>query len=211
MVRTVPHKEIVTDGTRSAAGVLKDPPVINWKDMSGPITVDKNTFGIPPIPTTQFLTGTGSSASPISIGIQNIEGPSRSIIPQEARNSELFDVSIHRYPAKHMDPTPGWSKIIGNKVVINKSTDVYACRRMNFGNATVISNNPNFMNFGLSPVNTRDTLGSVILPTTRVGRPTNGSNWIRPGHVISEATVNGMSKTKAKNHYYFKSDFETMC
>ena len=40
-VRTVPHKEIVTGATRSTLGVLNDPPVINWKEASGPIPVDK--------------------------------------------------------------------------------------------------------------------------------------------------------------------------
>ena len=49
---------------------------------------------------------------------------------------------------------------------------------MNFGSDTVLSKNPNFMNFGLSPVNTIDELRSVIVPTTRVVRPTNGSDWL---------------------------------
>ena len=40
-VHSVIHKEIVTGATSSTAGVLKDPPVINWKDASGPIPVDK--------------------------------------------------------------------------------------------------------------------------------------------------------------------------
>ena len=66
------------------------------------------------------------------------------------------------------------------------------------------------MNFRLSPVNTTGKLGSVIFPTTRSGRPKNGSNWIQPGHDIEEATAYRASKTKAKNHYNFKSDYETM-
>ena len=80
-VRMVINEEIVMGTTRSTAGVLKDHPVINWKDTSSPISVDKNTVGIPPRTTTQVLTGTGPSASLISIGIQNIESPRWSIIP----------------------------------------------------------------------------------------------------------------------------------
>ena len=87
-VRSVLHKEILTGATRSAAGVLKYPTVVNWKDTGGTIMVDINTVGIPPINTTQVRTGTGPSVPPISTGIQNIEGPRRSIIPQEVRNAE---------------------------------------------------------------------------------------------------------------------------
>ena len=62
-VLMVLHKEIITSATRSTVGDLKDPPVINWKDTSGPVPVDINTSGIPPRTTTQVMNGTGPSAS----------------------------------------------------------------------------------------------------------------------------------------------------
>ena len=65
------------------------------------------------------------------------------------------------------------------------------------------------MDFGLSYINTMDELRSVFVPTARIGRLTDGSNWLLPGHDISEATVDRTSRTKAKNHYNFKSEFET--
>ena len=89
------HKDIVTGATCSTAVVPNDPLVINWKDAGESITVDKNTVGIPPRKTTQFLTGTGTSVPPISIWSQKIEGPRRSIIMQEARNSDPLDASIN--------------------------------------------------------------------------------------------------------------------
>ena len=127
-VIAVLHKEIPTGATRSTAGVLKDPIVIDRNDASGPIQVDKNTVGIPPRNTNQVLTGTGPYAPPINIGGQKIEGPRRSIIPQEAGKSEPIDASINQFSAEHRDPTPGWSKIIGSKVVTNKISDFNACR-----------------------------------------------------------------------------------
>ena len=184
--------------------------MINWKDASGLIPVDRNTVGIHPRTTTQVLTGTGPSVPPIRIGIQKIEGPRRSIIPQGVRNAETLDASINRFMAKHRDPTPGWSTIIGSKVVTDKSFEVYARRRMNFSRDTFFSENPNFMDFGLSPVNTRDKLGSVIVSTTRVGMLTNGSDWLQHGKDNEEATSDRVSKTKAITHYNFRSDFETM-
>ena len=62
MVRGVLHKEIVMGAKRSAVGVLKDPPVINWKYTSGTTPVDRNTVGIPPRTTNQVRNGTGPSA-----------------------------------------------------------------------------------------------------------------------------------------------------
>ena len=49
--RTVLHKEIVPSVTRSTASVLKNPSVINCKNASRSIPVDRNTVGITPINT----------------------------------------------------------------------------------------------------------------------------------------------------------------
>ena len=80
---------------------------------------------------------------------------------------------------------------------------------MCFGSDTVLSESPNFMDFGLSYVNTTDELGSVFVPTTRIGRPTDGPNWLLTGNDISEATADIVSGTKANKHYIFKSEFGT--
>ena len=98
-VRVVLYRKTVMGATHSTVGVLKDPPVVNWKDTSGTTPVDRNTVGIPPITTTQVLTGTGPSATPISIGSQKIEVPRRSIILQEVRNAKPLKASINGIPA----------------------------------------------------------------------------------------------------------------
>ena len=205
-VREVLHKEIVTGATHRAAGVIKDPPVVNWKGTGGIITVDRKTVVIPTITTTQVRTGTGPSVPPISIGSQKIEGLRRSIIPQEFSNSEPLKTSINITPAKHRDPTLSLSKVISSKTFTNESADVYSRGQMNFGSDTVLSKSPNFMDFGLYSVNTTDELGS---PTSKIGRMTDGSKWIPPGHDISETIADRVIGTKAKNHHNFKSEFET--
>ena len=80
---------------------------------------------------------------------------------------------------------------------------------MNFGSDTVFSKSPNLMDLGLLSVNTTDELGSVFVPTTRIGKPAGGSNWIPSQHDISEDIADKVSETKAKNHYNLKSEFET--
>ena len=163
-VRAVLHKKIVTGATYNTAGVLKYPPVVNWKDMSRRIPVDINTAKIPPIITTQVWTGTGSSAPLISIGIQNIDGPRRSIITQKVRNTDPLNTSINRITAKHRDLTPSWSKVIGSKTSTNKSANVYGRGRMNFASDTVLSESPNFMDFGLSSVKKPMNSGPSLYP-----------------------------------------------
>ena len=209
VVRAVLHKETFTGATRSTEGVLKDPPMVNWKETGLTIPVDRNIVGIPPITTTQVWTGTGHSVPPIIIGIQKIEGPRRSIIPQEVWKTKPLDASVNIIPAKHWYPKPSWGMLIGRKTFTNESTDVYERGQMNFGSDTVLSKSPNFMDFGLSSVNTMDELRSVFVPTIRIGRPTDGSNCILTSHDMSEATADRVSGTKAENHYNFKSEFET--
>ena len=72
---------------------------------------------------------------------------------------------------------------------------------MDFGSDTVLSKISKFIDFGLLFVNTTDELRSVFIPITIFGRPTDGSNRLLPGYDISEATVDRLRWTKAKNHY----------
>ena len=205
MVCAIIHKEIVTGAMCSAVVVLKYHSVVNWKDTGGTIPVDRNTIRIPPRTTTQVCTSTGLSVPPISIGIQKIEGPRRSVIPQEVSNSEPLDSSINIIPEEHRDPTPSWSKVIGSKTFTNKIADVYARGRMKFGNDTVLSESPNFIYFGMLSVNTTYEIGYVFVPTNKIVSPVDGSNWLPSGHDISDATADRVGGKKAKSHYNFKS------
>ena len=80
---------------------------------------------------------------------------------------------------------------------------------MNFGGDTVLSESPNFMDFGLFPVNTRDELGYVFVRTIIIERTMDGSKCLLPGHDISEATADRVNGTKKKNHFNTKREFET--
>ena len=67
---------------------------------------------------------------------------------------------------------------------------------MNLGSNVVFTPNPNFINLMLASINTTDKLGSSSIPTTRVGRSTISSNWIRNGHDIEKATADRVSETR---------------
>ena len=194
---------------RSTAHVLKDTLVVNWKDTGRTIPRDRKIVGIPPRATTPVQICNGHSVPPISIRSQEIEGPMRSIIPQEVRNAEPLNASINIISSKNRDPTPTWSKVRGRKFINESSTDVYVCIRMNIASDTVLRESPNFMDLGLLFVNTTDELRSVFYPTTRIGSSTHGPNWLLCIHCISEATADRVSGIKSKHNYNFKSVFET--
>ena len=208
-VHAVLYKEIITSATCSAAGVLKHPPVVNWKGASGTIPRDRNTVGITHRETNPVQTGTGPSIPPIIIEVQKIDGPRQPIIPQEVRNAEPIDASINRIPSEHRNPTLSWSKLIGRKFVNESSAGVYARYRMNLASNTVLRESPKFMDFGLSSVDTTDELGYVFSSTTIIGSVGHVSEWLLCSHCIIEATADRVIGTKEKNHYNLKSEFET--
>ena len=76
--------------------------------------------------------------------------------------------------------------------------------RVDFGSNYVVFESPNLMDFRLSTANTTGKLKSIIGPTTRVERLTNGSNWLASRHDIEKVMVEGVSKTKAYSDYIIK-------
>ena len=88
--------------------------------------------------------------------------------------------------------------------------DVNSLSGMNFKSDTVVTPNPNFVNFRIASVNTTDKLGSVSVPTTRVGKPTKISNWRRQAHYIEESMADRVSEKNANSDNIFKNELETM-
>ena len=78
---------------------------------------------------------------------------------------------------------------------------------MNFTRNAVLAGSPNFMNLGLSSVHTSDELGSIFIPTTRIGTLTYGSNWLLPGHRIGEVTADISNMTGSEQEHNDQTDF----
>ena len=171
-VHTVLLEEIITGAATSAALVFKYPPVVIWKVASKPIPIDMNTAGVSPRSTTQVLTSTGTSTPPIRIRSQDIGIPGVSIGPQKFRNAHPLIYFLLNMGT--LCPfSVRWSVA---KQSLTKSPTSTRAKRMDFGSKYVLSESPNFLDFGMSPANTPDTFKSIIVPTTRVGRLTNGSD-----------------------------------
>ena len=81
---------------------------------------------------------------------------------------------------------------------------------MQFGSDSVVTPNPNFVNFRIASVNATDRLGLVSATTTILGRPTLSSDWLQHGHDIEEVTAEKVSEAKAYSDYILENEFETM-
>ena len=79
---------------------------------------------------------------------------------------------------------------------------------MNLTCDSVLTESPNFVNLGLLYVHTSAEIGSVFIPTTRIGKPTDGSNWLPPGHCIGKITADRVSKIGSEKDYNAKTNFE---
>ena len=103
---------------------------------------------------------------------------------------------------------PTWSNVIGCKFTEKSSTDANSHCRMNLTRDAVLTESPNFVNLGISFVHRSDELESVFIPINIIRTPTDGSNWLLPGHRIDEVTAYIVSRTGSEQDYNAKNDFE---
>ena len=168
-----------------------------------------NTSKILPRLTSPVLIVGGTSVPPTRTGVQEIISPSGPISTMEVRNDQPFHTSINVNSAKNGDPTPTFSKLIGRELSNESSADIYSHCRVNFTRDAALTKIPNFMNLGLSSVQTSDELGSFNIPATRIRRPTDVSNWLPSGHLIGVVTADRMNRTRSEKNYSSKTYFET--
>ena len=108
------------------AHVFRYPTVVNRKDTDKKISWERNTSRIPPILNTPVLIGGGPSVSPNRKGVQDIGSLSGTIRSEEFRNAQPLHTSINGNSAKHRDPAPTFSKIIGRELSDESSDDIYS-------------------------------------------------------------------------------------
>ena len=187
--RMILTKEIGTDVVRSAARVLQNPTDVSRHGTDGTTAQDGNTaIGSDRLTSPVRIYGS-TTDSPNRTGNQDIISPRGAIGPQWSSDADPLDASIRVFPAKYRDPTPIFSKLIGRKFTNKFSTDFNSRCQMNFGSDAVLIESPYFVNLGLTSMHTSNELGSVFVPTTGIGTPTDGSNWILVSHSIGEVAA----------------------
>ena len=180
---------------------------VNQTYIDRMIPWDSNTSIMSPRLTSLFLIGGGTTVSPTRIGSKENISPNGRTGSVEGMNAQPFNTSINGNSSDNGDPTPTFSKIIGQELSNNSSSDIYSGCQVNFTRDTIVTKILNFMNLGLSDDHTSDELGSFIIPATIIGRPTYGYNCLLPGHLIGKVAAARISGTRSKQNYNSKTDF----
>ena len=197
------------DAARRAAHVFRTPADISRHGTDGTTPWDINTAVESAILTSPVRICGSTTGSQRRTGNQDIISPRGPISPQWSRDADPLDASINGFPAKHRYPTPIFIKEIGRKCIDESSADVNSHCRINFSSDAVFTKIPNFVNMWLASVHTRDEHGSVFVPTTRIGTPTNGYNWLPTRYIIGKVTADRVNRTGSELDYNAKNDFET--
>ena len=122
--------------------------------------------------------------SPTRTGTQDIFNPIGTAGPQWISNAPKIKTSINAFLYKNSGRRPSFSKVVRFNVRGDPRVYVNSHGGMNFGSDSVVTSNPNFVNFGVASINATDKLGYVIVATTRVRRPTSRSYWRQQVHYI---------------------------
>ena len=109
-------------------------------------------------------------------------------IVKRDRSAEPFDAHINGHPAKSGDSWSFFRHAVGLKSVSREVDDVDASERINFASNLVLSETPEFVDLGLSTVNTADKLNSVYAPVTRAEGLMDHSGWLVSRHRIVKIT-----------------------
>ena len=203
-LQTVLSKEIVTDAARSGAHIFRTPRDVSRTGRDGSTPRDVNTSIVAARLTPPIQIFHSTSDFPTRTGTQEIINPIGPAGPQWISKAKKLKTSINYFFAENRGPKPSFSKVVGCKDTADPRVDVNSRCGMNFGSDFVVTPNQNFVDFGIASVNTTDKLGSVSVPTTRVGIPKNSSDWLQQRHDFEEATADRVSETKENINYIKK-------
>ena len=64
-----------------------------------------------------------------------------------------------------------------------------------------------FVDLGISTINTLDEGSSLSTPDIRIRRPTDSYHWSAPNYIFGEATAVVVSEEKSDYDYYYKTVF----
>ena len=149
-------------------------------------------------PSQIFNSNSNSSTWTGTQDIFNLIGPAG---PQWISIAQKLKTYINGLFDKNRGPITSFSTVAGSEVTGGPRVNVNLHGEMHFGSDSVVTPNPNFMNFGVASVNTTDELESVSATTTRVRRPASSLEWSQQGHDIEEVTANRVKEEKLYRHY----------
>ena len=119
-----------------------------------------------------------------------------------------MDNSVDRKFPDDQDYASIFSKVIGRELSHGSSADIYSLYWMDFASNIVQTEESQFMDLGLTAVNTSDEFSIQGTPGNRIIRTTDGSHWSVPDHIFGKVTAVGTIAPSSEQDYSYKIDFE---
>ena len=140
----------------------------------------------------------------VSLKIDDIRQPAT----PNLRNSNKLDTSIDRKLTNNLVAPPIFTDLIYEKLYNSSIWDIYTSFQMNFVANTVNIPAPQFVDLGISTIDTLDKGSSIWTPVTIFGRPMDVTHWSARDQIFGKTTPVG-DVVSAKSDYNYKTDFET--
>ena len=168
-------KGVIADAARSSAHVLHTPGNVRRTGRGGTTPGNTPHAVRPPQENWPVLIG-GTTVSPKCdiMGSQGIFNKHVSNGSAEIVDTQNVDTSIDGNLAENGDSTPISSNVI--RQALYRGSSAYLRCRVDFKSNDVGTETPDFLHLGLPAFNESDEINPIGTPTTRVRRPTYGSN-----------------------------------
>ena len=126
---------------------------------------------------------------PCSLNVKHEIGDIRQYTSLDLRNSNKLDTSIYWKFANNLVAPPIFTEIIGDKLSVSSSWDIYSRCRMDLASDPVNIPAPKFVDLGLSTINALDKSASLWNHDTIVGRPKNVAHGRVLDHIFEKVTA----------------------
>ena len=154
------------------------------------VGVNKNTSGnighacgISETSSTDMIEIIGDTAQPCGLIVSQEIGDVWQSTSPDIKNSNKLETSIHQQYTDNLVAPLNFTEVLGDKPFNSSSRYLYKCCKLKLTADTVNIPAPQFMDLGLSTINSMDKGASIWNPSTRVGRPMDVTHGSAPDHI----------------------------
>ena len=140
--------------------------------------------------------------------IQEVGNIRKYTSPGLVRQSSKLDAGVDRKFSDDCNSTSIFSKVIGDKLSDGSRRDLYAHKSMNLAEDPVQTQTPQFVDMGLTTIDTLYEGSGISKPATIIRRSTDGAHWSTPNHIFDETIAVGVSEAKYDYGYNYKTEFQ---
>ena len=180
-------KKIFVDATSGNVCTDKTPGKISRTGVNGTTPENiVNAYAIRKSYSPAFIEIIETTSPPYGLNASQEIGNKRKSTSQDRRNFNKLDTSIDGKFTDNLVAPPILTEVNSEKLSHSSSQDLYTLCRTNLAADTVNIPAPQFVNFGLSTINTLDRIASLWNPATIVGNPTDVAHGSAPDRIFEK-------------------------